>query len=74
MKEKKYSDTKDFLKEKFNNIEIISNELEEATLPIEHLVDRYEEGMKIVLETKQFLTKIEGKIINIVEQQNKELN
>jgi len=64
---------KDFLKEKFSDIESIAKELEENTLPLEYLVDRYEEGMKIVQEVKQFLATVEGKFINIVEQQKKEL-
>ena len=68
MKDKKQTETKDFIKEKFNTLEVITKELEEASLPLEQLVNRYEEGMKITQEVKQFLAEMEGRIINISEQ------
>ena len=69
MKVKDQNKSKDFLKDKFDVLETITNELEEATQPLEHLIGRYEEGMKIVQETKQFIKKMEGRIIDVVEQQ-----
>ena len=71
MKAKADTKTKDFLKEKIDALKTITDTLEDITLPLEYLVSMYEEGMKITQETKQFLSEIEGKIIDIVEQQKK---
>ncbi|MCL2039807.1 MAG: exodeoxyribonuclease VII small subunit [Bacteroidetes bacterium] len=73
MKENKHTKTKDFIKEKITAIETISQELEENSLPLEYLVQRYEDGMNILQEVKQFINQIEGKLIDITEQQKKEL-
>jgi len=74
MKENKQTNTKDFLKEKISDIELISRELEDNSLPLEYLIERYEVGIKVLQEVKQFISNVEGKLIDITEEQNNELH
>lgn len=62
--------TKDFLQEKISAIENIMKDIEENTFPLDYLMDRYEEGMKIAKEAKQYLSKLEGRLIDITAQNN----
>jgi exonuclease VII small subunit len=61
--------TKDFLQEKFDTLESILKELSDNNQhSIDYLIDRYEEGLKIAMEARQYLTQLEGRLININEQ------
>jgi len=62
--------TKDFLQEKISAIENIMKDIEENTLPLDYLMNRYEEGMKIAKDAKQYLSKLEGRLIDITAQNN----
>ncbi len=50
---------------KINALEEIVSQLESADIPIEEMIRKYEEGMKLSIELKEFLEKAEQKIIEI---------
>ena len=58
----------DFLTEKTARLKVILDILNSNDRPLDELVAVYEEGMIIAKECKDYLTTIEGKIIDITKR------
>lgn len=57
---------------KIKRIEEIIDILDSGDLPLEELLNIYEEGMKLTAECKEFLSKAELRIIDISKAYNQE--
>lgn len=58
---------KDILGTKTQRLQEIVEILDEGTQPIDILINYYEEGMKLAKECREYLNKVEGKIIDITK-------
>jgi len=63
---------KNSFEEKLEKLDEIVGLLDAGTEPIEDLLKKYEEGMKLVLELREFLNKAEMKIVEINKEQKNE--
>lgn len=54
--------------EKIARIQEIAEHLEESTLPLNELIELYEEGMKLSIECREYLDKAELKVETITAE------
>lgn len=54
--------------EQLKKIEELAEDLESDTIPLDEMIQKYEEGINIIKEAQEFLNKAELKIINISEK------
>lgn len=54
--------------EQLKKIEELAEDLESDAIPLDEMIQKYEEGINIIKEAQEFLNKAELKIINISEK------